>query len=349
MRNPFKPKGYQTVNGSLNRVVFNKLKSYNVDEKYIGETSFDLLSNHHFANMIRENATELKVNQLFMDYESVEIMTKLLSSDNEDIAKLANNIVMEYGKRLGILLVTLIRGDENKLKRKGWRQKHWNYFKQLENVYLGGGLMYSPLGEKIIVSANKVIKDAGIHKLKLNIVNNPEKIILNGLAHKVNNEGEKVLLIDFGQTAIKTALSSCTNSKYRFTNEKILSTKILYKNIVGMDKQQVPKDILDTMIFMISFEYVKFKNIYNISNKIGISLATYLDNNTKPICKSIYGDLRYVTSNLEKYMKDKIENEVGEEINLTVMNDSDAAAYPYKNGERTLVLTLGTAIGVSYL
>jgi len=68
-------------------------------------------------------------------------------------------MVFIFGKRLGVILLTLKRGDkENRLRRLDWRDEHWEYWAIIENVILVGGLANKRFGELMIKCIDEVFK-----------------------------------------------------------------------------------------------------------------------------------------------------------------------------------------------
>ncbi|MFZ5352408.1 MAG: hypothetical protein ACOZCL_06730 [Bacillota bacterium] len=312
--NPFLTNGEQNSTSSLNRVLFESKLPF-IPEFYHGRLSGELIGRRAFEKLIVE----------MMPSEAL----------NRDICKTLNTLdknhplIKEIGNRIGMLFCILKTGAKFNLKRDDWNEEHWNYWSRINRVILGGGQLSGVSGDWIIAHANnyvdKVIKR---DELVIEKHNDPSKAVLLGLEYNAKEDGNH-LLMDFGHT----------NYKVRICGKK--AGKAIYimdtTRPVALQQNQMVTDFLIAAARGL---------IYEAAEKISdahISLAVYLKDGIPINNTSMY-------SNKEGSVIDVaalLSAELG--IPVKLYHDGTAAADPFRNMENTVVVTIGTAIGVGYI
>ena len=116
------------------------------------------------------------------DRQLPQYLEKCLDSNNELVREAAVDIIRLFGKRLGIILLTLKKGEkENRVKRLDWKDEHWNYWADIENVILVGGLANERFGKIMVECIDEVFK---LEEKRYNIIlaENPSQAAIKGLA-----------------------------------------------------------------------------------------------------------------------------------------------------------------------
>ena len=157
---------------SMNRVRIVDLPGLNLPDVCQGKLAFHLcLGNYSFKELCAfaslresrllstENLRKMVVSHidvLQLDANSPDLLrafdgcftaVSTLYDRKAAIRTTAEQIAREYGRYLAYLLLTLKRGDAiNRNARPDWRDIHWEFWAQIEQVYVGGGLLAGHLG-----------------------------------------------------------------------------------------------------------------------------------------------------------------------------------------------------------
>ncbi len=117
-------------------------------------------------------------------------------------------IAKEYGRKLAYHQLVLKRGDViNRVVRPDWQAVHWAHWAQIEQVWLGGGLMAGHLGKIAAAEAQAFMRQHGFPDYLLTVSPFAANLPLMGAARTAPREAQSMLLFDFGQTSIKRGIA----------------------------------------------------------------------------------------------------------------------------------------------
>ncbi|KHD35906.1 hypothetical protein NL50_11580 [Clostridium acetobutylicum] len=354
MDNPFFENGFLCPNASINNLFIEKMPTDKVNENLQGKTAIEVFSTESFIKEIKKNANELN-----LDVDKIEekILPKYLNDFLEyDYClskRIANNIVKLFGERLGVILLILKKGEkENRLKKKDWDQRHWDYWRDIKNVILAGGLSSSKLGENLRYHAYKVFENSNEDGYNIILSPNSSNIGIKGCSRyiKENNREEIYLVFDWGQTFIKRGLVTIGKDG---TKEIINLNKVLSKHVLCSfkDVREEKKEAINLHKYLLSIIVRTLKEIQDkvkkVQDNIVISVANYVRNGTMAN-RGGYGKLRLLTNNYEKYLSCSLYRITKREFKIKLIHDGTAMAAEFSNYPNSVCISLGTVFGVGF-
>jgi hypothetical protein len=230
--------------------------------------------------------------------------------------------IQEYSLRLATLLYVLHLGHQVQLDREDWGPDNWKYWSQIEQIILGGGILQH-FGKNLCDITNYFL--ATHYKISMQVKYHPapSEIVLHGLAFHAPSKG-KHLLLDFGNTNIKySILRNESPSPVMIVPSRILLSDSISGAIVS---------------FISKLSSEQFDGIY-------MSLAAYVHQGSPVSSHGLYGRLKSEVSDFKKFLEDRL-NMPGK---ISIYHDASVAADPYRGKLKTVIITLGTALGVGYI
>ncbi len=109
-------------------------------------------------------------------------------------------VAAEFGARLGRLLVLLRSGQRS--ARPEWDPSWWARWTAVETVWLGGGLAGGPFGRQVAARA------AELAGCRVEVAPDAADLPLVGAARRPGPAGDPRLVLDFGHTLVKRAVRS---------------------------------------------------------------------------------------------------------------------------------------------
>ena len=353
MNNPFIKNGFLDSNVSINKLVIEKFPEGVVEEDIKGKSALELFSTNLFIEEIKRKSKSLGLNvQDIEDKKLPQHLEKCLNSNNELVRKVAVDIIRIFGKRLGIILLTLKKGDkENRLKRSDWTDEHWNYWAEIENVILVGGLANKKFGKIMLECIDEVFKG---EEKRYNIIldENPSQAAIRGLAKyiTIRNNSKYNLALDFGQSFIKRSVIKLEDDEICESHivEKVKSEYVdwEYDNELKEKEDAKLEDEYIINVIVDTINYCKNNN-YDLNNEIVISVANYIENG-KLKNRGGYGKLRLITDNYEEHLSNVLYDKLGESYKITLVHDGTAMAAAFSKYHKSVCISLGTAFGVGF-
>lgn len=353
MNNPFLKNGFLSSNVSINKLIIEKFPNNIIDEDIKGKSALELFSTNLFIEEIKGNSKALGLElQDMEDRQLPQYLEKCLDSNNELVREAAVDIIRLFGKRLGIILLTLKKGEkENRVKRLDWKDEHWNYWAYIENVILVGGLANERFGKIMVECIDEVFK---LEEKRYNIIlaENPSQAAIRGLAKYITkkNNNKYNLALDFGQSFIKRSVVKLEEDKINevhiFEKVKAKHVKWEYDNELEEKEEAKQEDEYIINCIIDTIDSCK-KNSYDLNNEIVISVANYIENG-KFKNRGGYGKLRLITDNYEEYLSKVLYEKLGERYKITLVHDGTAMAAAFSNYSKSVCISLGTAFGVGF-
>src|SRR5688572_2198765 len=126
---------------SLNGLVFAELPD-DCPQAYWGKKGYDFLSLQALIQHIQANLTQLELGGSAYSSFVPSFFVRL-----EEGNPTATKIVEQMGQALGAILLTLQIGTEaNRLANPSKDKAYWDYWSQVEQVYIAGGLTSGKAG-----------------------------------------------------------------------------------------------------------------------------------------------------------------------------------------------------------
>lgn len=340
--NPFLTTG-DALARSLNRARLVEVPGVAPTEGILGHTAFELLSAAAVADLIRAGAGDLGLKP--DDPHLLHAFNRCF--DDPPARPAAEAIAETVGRRLGALLLMLWRGDPaNRAARPEWDDAHWAIWRAVRRVVIGGGLFAGRLGAAAVPAAGAFLLGAGC---PIAIMRSPwgEAMPLVGLARHAPPDATRMLLFDFGQTAVKRGLAL-----YR---AGALVDVIRRPSAPAPDRGALDEPLAATAQRWAAMRALIVADWQALGDEgqggataIGLALATHLrDGHPLATDRSGYSRLGRLAPHLATYLRDDLAA-IGCFSSLALLHDGLAAASIYAGQPATVVLTLGTAIGAGY-
>ena len=331
---------------SLNRARLVELPGVAGVADLLGRSASELLSAAAVTGLVRAAA-----DRLALDPDAPALLRAFDGCfDDPATHPAALAVAGEVSRRLGALLLMLWQGDAaNRAARPEWNAAHWAYWAAVQRVVAGGGLMAGRLGEAAVPAAGAFLAAAGC---PITIERSPygDAIALVGLARHAPADAERMLLFDFGHTAVKVGLATyrdgrlievtrrpslpppCEDSWYEHSGPEWARARWerMASAIAAAWAAMVPPGAGERVA-------------------VGLCLASHLQNG-HPVGqdRGCYTVLRELAPHLATFVRDDLTARLGPFRSLALLHDGLAAASTHAGEAHTVVLTLGTSIGTGY-
>ena len=357
MKNPFLSLSvngtseYLTSRCSLNRAILSKLPLYGIDDEIEGRAFKDIFSTPLIVEEIRSVS-----GRYGLDFSSVPdqslpmILDEALVSDDVRYRQMAHRVVKKFGSRLGLLLLTLKRGEEaNRLARCDWDDACWQYWNKLETVILTGGLASSMLGRRFKEYIHTVFDIAGEKPYNIMLFDNGRYLGLMGVAQRLMPEGSASLVLDMGQTNFKRALVRKRGGEIsEFVPLESLPS-LHMRNIFDSDKQRLGSAV-ELHRYLVKSISGSFRSVdrSDLSETILISIANYTHDGFLDSVRGGYSKLSMLGAPYSKVLEEDLSSELHKAIRVRLIHDGTATAMYFSDIENAVCVTMGTAFGVGF-
>lgn len=353
MKNPFiliSDSGCEYTDGScsINRVPLAKLPLYGVEDEIEGKTVSQIFSTGIIAEDIRKNAEALGVSGgNTSNRELVYELMKKLSDGNEA----ALEMVRKYGRRLGLIFLTLKTGErENRLARTDWSDDCWSYWRNVKRILLVGGLTSGVFGAILKSEALSVFEKAGIEPYDFQLFDNAAYVGLMGCASQIKESDGTFIVFDFGQTSLKRGVVEKqggeivkTTMLESFPSEFMSHLK---PNEPNAREQAIKLNAYLTKYICDTVKSVERKQ--GVGGEIIISIANYVCGGRLYTDRGGYAKLACLCENYGEYLENELSGQLRRELDVRIIHDATAAALYFADYESSVCITLGTAFGVGF-
>lgn len=343
MENPFHTSS-RVVSRSMNQVYLAALPDQVVSISHQGRRSFSLLSLNSLLETIRNYAQPLEIREDETDL--VAALNARIHHEKDQIRMVARQIAVRYGHSLAIVLLTLKQGKaENRAARRDWSEAHWQYWADIDTVWLGGGLAAGNMGDIVTHAAQSLVHELGYSDYRIQLAPQGANLALVGTQKLLNNHEKSSLLFDFGHTTVKRGI--CVHG------EMVTLPRMSAHCPGGKYREGTPAEAEEQLSYMLQLIEQTWNEAkregYSLSNEMAVSLACYLfEGHPAPQDLGCYGQLQLLTSHLQTFLAEQLSQTLNKKINLHLIHDGTAAALVYDGSPNTAVLTLGTAVGIGF-
>ncbi len=337
---------------SVNSVRLAKLPLYGVEDEIEGKRAMDIFSARIISEDIRANAQRLKIDISGYSFRELPrfIGDNILS---DDIVKkrLAEAMSKKYGNRLGLILLTLKQGTkENREVRPDWRDEHWDYWAQIKNVILTGGLASGVLGKRFKEQVHSVFDMAGEKVYNISLYENSSHIGAMGCAKLISDTDKSFAVLDMGQTNLKRCV--LTKRSGELANINVLPTMpSINMELDFSDSDENYSKALELHRYIINVLSDTCKDIPLRDNEQGeviVSIANYVVGGTLNTFRGGYAKLSLLGLDYATLLSDELSSRLHRPYRVRLLHDGTAIALNFAGQEDTVCLSLGTAFGVGF-
>ena len=224
---------------SINKMIIARVPVKGVDDSIEGKAVSQFFSTKAIVDEVLLNRERLRISEDIPRAKLPFMLMGCLESSDEQVCECAKEIAVKFGKRLGIILLTLKTGlPENRAIRESWSDAHWEYWKNIENIIAVGGLTSGEFGKLLVATAQEVCSIDGTPAYKIIIFENAYNTGVIGCARLLENPDGTNLLMDFGQTNMKRSIVKRENSEIvSIENLPLIPSKYMDWNVEDDDEK----------------------------------------------------------------------------------------------------------------
>lgn len=332
-----------TPSASLNRLRIIDLPGWVLEADVKGKTGYDLLSAHYLSDLIRQHADclALSTDELAVDDRTLPVvLDRCFESGTESVRAAAREVAFIVGRNLAYLLLTLKGGDfVNRAARDDWDASYWDYWRTIQTVWLGGGLVSGYLGHILI---DEVLP----HLPSLpQVRRSPYAAVLPlvGAACHVPAGHASALVLDFGGSFVKRAVACYQHDQL----VELHSLPTVAAQSTGEGETAALFEYMVTLIAQTWNEAVQTG--LNLAPFVRVSLAAYMRDG-QPLERQggCYASLRLLSDNADHLLSQAVSQRLSREVQIRLLHDGSAAAAAYAGEPATAVIMLGTALGIGF-
>lgn len=353
MRNPFisisdSGREYTDSTCSINRIPIAKLPLYGIEDSIEGKTVSQIFSTKVMTEEIKCSAGLLGIDLAkFPDRNLIFEFVKKISEGN--IA--AIELMRKYGRRLGLIFLTLKTGEkENRIARTDWNDEHWEYWKNVKQVILVGGLTSGVLGAILKAEALSVFEKAGVEPYDFVLLDNATYVGIMGCASQIKEKDGTFIVFDFGQTNLKRSI-------IKKCDGEIIGAKMLdslpsefMQSMKAADSAARDEAIkLSSYLKSCIYETISYaQKSEEINSEVIISIANYVSDGCLNGVRGGYAKLKSLCNNYGEYLENELSGMLRRRISIRLIHDSTAAALYFSDYKNSVCITIGTAFGVGF-
>lgn len=358
MKNPFlsysetDQREYLTSRCSLNRAVLKKLPLYGVDDEIEGKRFKDIFSTALVVEEIRRAAEkyDLSIGDT-PENEMPKLVDKGLVSDNVLVKQISERVARKFGRRLGLILLTLKKGEkENRLARSDWDDECWEFWKELDTVILPGGLASGMLGRRFKEYIHNVFDLAGECCYHIRLFDNGSYLGMMGLAQRLLPDGEAGLVLDLGHTRFKRGSARMAGGEIAefipMDSLPAMHTGDRYDS--DDDRYMAAIELHKYIVRTIASSWRDASRHMTLSSTILVSIANYVKGGVLNSERGGFSKLSLLGPNYAQILEEELSSELHSELTVRLVHDSTASALYFDGVENAVCITLGTAFGVGF-
>lgn len=335
---------------SINSMVINKIPDCGINDDIQGKRAKEIFSTQAIIECIMTNEERLEINSDTPLKELPFVLEERMKGSGES-QKCAMEIAKKFGDRLGVILLTLKKGEaENRLARKSWNDKHWDYWKSIENVILVGGLANGYLGEQIIEQAKILFKNAGEKPYNIVRFENASHVGIMGCSKLIKSKNGLNIVLDLGQTGIKRTIFKMNNGEIGDTvHLKTLPSKYMDIEIADEKEKKVQALALHKYIVStIADTYNNALELGEVGSEIIISIANYTINGRLNTERGGYSKLGLLYPNYAECLSEDVSGRLKRQMNIKLIHDGTAVALYFSGYKNAVCMTMGTFFGIGF-
>lgn len=343
---------YLTPRCSLNRALMSKLPLYGVDDAIEGLGFSQIFSTRLIVEEIRrlERYYGLDLSDI-PDRQLPKILDEALVSEDIRLNQLARRVVGKFGRRLGLILLALKKGEEgNRLARPDWDDSCWQLWHDIETVILTGGLASSRLGRRFKEQIRNIFDMAGERGYDIRLYDNGAYLGVMGIAQQLMRDDTYALVLDLGQTNFKRAVVHKTGERIAdFTPMDTLPS--LHTDTARLSDSELTARAValhQYIVKCIAESYREASLSTELDNTVLISIASYTHSGILNDERGGYAKLNRLGDNYAALLEEELSGELHRNIRVRLVHDGTATALYFSDVENAVCITIGTGFGVGF-
>lgn len=343
---------YLSSRCSLNRARMMKLPVYGIENSLEGKSFSEIFSTRLIVDEIRRISRYYAIDLSdISDHELPHVLDTALISDDIRYQQMAQRVVVKFGNRLGMLLLTLRTGlPENRAARDDWDDACWDYWHDIDTVILSGGLASSMLGRRFKEQIHYVFDYAGERSYHIKLFDNGAYLGVMGIAQRLMQDDTTCLVFDLGQTNFKRALVSKSEGQISaFSPMESLPSRFMQSRFD--DEGDKLACAYDLHHFIVKTMIDSFRNVpdgVTLSDHILISIANYTHSGILYSERGGYAKLSLLGENYARILEEELSGELRRDVKLSLIHDGTATALYFSDIPDAVSITLGTMFGVGF-
>jgi len=342
---------------SINRVHIVDLPGLPIDAVVKGKLGRQLLSSFVVMQYAWEQAnalqlpTEYRTNNLKTRLELPPYVSACVSHADSTVRQMAQQIGQRLGRNLGHILVALKQAHSvNQAVRTDWRQADWESWRTIKQVWLTGGLLQGDLGTIIIKQAQQYINHTDYaNNLSLNLTPYRSYPTLLGAARYLPIKTGQTFCFDFGHTQVKRAKVNIV--------EGALVKFAPYPPITvpwDIHTQAIPltPELGEQVLHFVSQTITETIVNYHTENtplnhNLMLCIAAYVKGGHL-LGNGLYATLSHLTDDVRLLLAKTLGKQLNQSFNIDLIHDGTAISALHAGESSSVVLALGTALGVGF-
>lgn len=358
MKNPFicysetEKREYLSLKCSVNSVRIARLPVKGIEDDIEGKRADEIFSAKIISDDILTAADRMHVDVSEYSHKDLpRLLSDGLMSDDMLRRRIAMNLSAKYGNRLGLILLTLKTAlQENRDARPDWEAGHWEYWANIENVILTGGLASGLLGKRFKEQIHYVFDVAGVKPYNISLYENSSHIGAMGCARLVEDSDKTFAVLDFGQTNIKRCIISKRGGE--LSNMTTLRTMpSINMELDFSDSDENFNRALELHRYLLNVLYDTCKQLpatKGEQDEVIISIANYVEGGMLNKRRGGYAKLSLLSQDYATMLTDELSSRLHRAVRVRLVHDGTAIALNFSGSENTVCLSLGTAFGVGF-
>lgn len=361
MENPFLKRSeqgeweYLTPECSVNRIRLVKLPVYGVDDSVEGLTVKEFFSNKLIIETIKKNADALHIDAESVTEKRLPVELNRKADDENDPsgAALARDIMTVFGRRLGLLLLALRFGEkENREAKTDWSERHWEYWAQVRDIILVGGLASGRFGEILREQVGSVFALAGVLPYNIILYDNSSQVAVLGCASCIKGGDGVYVVMDFGQTGIKRSYVEKRGDEIESVREleTIPSINMEWEMPSENERERQAKELHAYLCSAVERTYLeaKLETKREPRGEIIISIASYAKGGELNRERGGYAKLCALGSSYGEIISLELSGRLRRDVNVRFIHDGTAVALNFRDRKNTVCLSIGSYFGIGF-
>ncbi|GMA17301.1 hypothetical protein E5F05_20305 [Deinococcus metallilatus] len=241
----------------------------------------------------------------------------------------------DLGMALAAVVATLnLAPPESRAARPEWPDAHWERWRRVNDIILGGGVLSGLLGQQLFSTAREWLPRLGAADVRLHLFPQPRQLMLHGAARQYR-EGP-VVVLDAGHTAVKWAWAEVLGGEVM-----ALQPAPLLPTPYGIsDGRRLLRFLLETLIETVPADQQ--------ARQFALSLSAHLDERGRiaaaSAASSFYGSLAGIV--LEDALREGLSSRLGNACRVKVIHEGQAAVHGLPDMDAAILL--GTSVGGAF-
>ena len=339
---------------SLNRLRISDLPGSVLPAEVRGRTVYEFLSASALADRVRQQGLALGLG----DLTGTDTDTALRHFDGcfnaaePHIRAVADAEARRFGQYLGYVILALRRGDQvNREARLDWDDSYWAHWAAITTIDVGGGVVSGRLGSSLVAHAAHTLRQAGMDECAIRLAAWPMLLPLIGAARSVPSTCQAALVFDFGQSFVKRACGHYSGGTLTAL-KCIPSVPIRDSTVVIRAEPTVAQvqHLAEQMVEIMAATWQLAEDAgYHLAPVLCASIASYMrDGQPLPRQGGPYAALHMLSPNLEQWLAQRLNARLDRSFAVQLIHDGTAAARAQAGTAHAAVITVGTALGISF-